>query len=72
MQARQQWNHQEPPQQLVCQQRRTVSRHHNRNKKASDPFLQLDDEAVKLPDVSGQSKMREDGNGLSNSLLADR
>ena len=46
------------------------SRHHAKNKK-SDPFLELDDQAIKLPDQPSPSNESENAVSQSESLLSD-
>lgn len=43
-------------------------RRHSKNKKASDPFLELQDEAVELSD---QPSPNNEHDGIGHSLLAD-
>lgn len=46
-------------------------RRQSRNKKGSDPFLEISDEAVKLPELSTSQTRENDDAGQSQSLLAD-
>ena len=45
--------------------------HHHRHRKGSDPFLKLNDEAIKLSDQPSPSKDDENSSSHSESLFAD-
>lgn len=45
--------------------------HRRKSKRASDPFLELSDEAIKLPSQGLDGSAHEDTSAPSESLLAD-